>query len=202
MSLTPISLADEKRSLRVTALEKRHGLVAGGATDAGERLTANVIGLVQRFAGSHRVSGFLPIGDEIDLEPALYQLGQQGLTTCLPVVVKKDQPLIFREWKRGDGLASGPLTTRHPLESAAACTPDIVLVPLLAFDLEGYRLGWGGGFYDRTLAALKSHDKTLVAIGIGFDGQQVDRVPADGHDVAVDWIVTEKRVIEIMKAGN
>lgn len=136
------------------------------------------------------ISGFLPIGDEIDSVPALQALAARGWTQALPVVAARGEPLAFRAWQAGDELQPGPLSTRHPLDSAPTVTPDVLLVPLLAFDTAGQRIGWGGGFYDRTLAGLRVRGEVL-AIGVGFAGQQVESVPSGPHDAPLDGLATE-----------
>lgn len=197
-----MSLADEKRDVRLSAQNKRNTIASSVAPGAGERLASNVLNLISSLSVPRFVSGFLPIGSEIDIGPCMSRLRQRGLITCLPIVLKKAHPLVFRVWKEGDELESGPLKTRQPGVTASEVRPDILLVPLLAFDLRGYRLGWGGGFYDRTLAAYKMAGWRITTIGVGYDAQQMDQVPAGEFDVPMDWIVTEKRILEIMKATD
>jgi 5-formyltetrahydrofolate cyclo-ligase len=105
----------------------------------------------------------------------------------------RGQALEVRAWAPGDALIDAAYGTRVPPESAAAVTPGLLLVPLLAYDERGYRLGYGGGFYDRSLAALSSP----IAVGCAYDAQAIDEVPTDDHDRRLDWIVTEKRILEI-----
>ena len=108
-------------------------------------------------------------------------------------MIEKGEPLLFRHWRQGDALETGALNTRHPLPSASVLTPDVLLVPLLAFDKEGQRIGWGGGFYDRTIAALRTQRSTLV-LGVAFSCQQVDKVPCDNHDELLNGVITETGV--------
>ena len=101
-------------------------------------------------------------------------------------------PLVFRAWKPGDALVAAAFGTRVPSDDAPVLTPELLLVPMLAFDDRGYRLGYGGGFYDRSLAGLKSP----IAVGCAYDAQRVDDLPVDDHDRRLDWIVTETRILE------
>jgi 5-formyltetrahydrofolate cyclo-ligase len=139
------------------------------------------------------VSGFWPMGEEIDVKPLLIQLHAAGHPIGLPVVVKKGEPLIFRRWHPGMALVSGGFGTEVPPPGAPVIEPQVLVVPLLAFDAEGYRLGYGGGFYDRTLDRLRTGSAAdPLAVGVAFSAQHVARVPRDGHDQPLDWIVTEK----------
>ncbi len=195
-----MSLIDDKQSARRAAQNNRRKICALAPPDAATTLATNVLHLISRWGGGLTVSGFLSISNEIDMQPSLEALTDAGQVTCLPVVIERAKPLSFRLWKKGDPLESGPLQTRHPLGNAETVEPVVLLVPLLAFDRRGNRVGWGGGFYDRTLADLKSRNGDVIAVGIGFDGQSIERVPVGDHDVAMDWIVTEKQIIEITKA--
>jgi 5-formyltetrahydrofolate cyclo-ligase len=135
------------------------------------------------------VSGFMPIGDEIDPTPLMQRLLGEGYRLALPVMEGKGRPLVFRAWAPGEPLAETTWGIREPLPEAPVLDPDIVLGPLLAFDAAGYRLGYGGGFYDRTLARLRAL-KPVVSIGIAFDEQRVDAVPHVDYDERLDWILT------------
>jgi 5-formyltetrahydrofolate cyclo-ligase len=139
------------------------------------------------------VSGFWPMGEEIDVRPLLMQLHASGHPIGLPVVVKKGEPLIFRQWHPAMALVSGGFGTEVPPHSAPEVAPQVLIVPLLAFDAEGYRLGYGGGFYDRTLDKLRTGSAAdPLAVGVAFSAQHVMRVPRDDYDQPLDWIVTEK----------
>lgn len=133
---------------------------------------------------------------EADVLPLLSTLaGDRGCRTCLPVVADKGQPLVFRQWVPGDMLARGRHGTRHPVEDAQALVPQVVLVPLLAYDARGWRLGFGAGYYDRTLQALRACNE-ISAVGVGYSSQELPEIPHDEEtDQRLDWIVTEKGVI-------
>lgn len=138
----------------------------------------------------HRVAGYWPIADEADVVPLLTAMAERGTTVCLPVVVAKASPLEFRRWLPGDDLVPGPHGTAHPGKAAPLVTPTLLLVPLLAFDRRGGRLGYGGGYYDRTLAALRQQGSVL-AVGIAYRAQEFPELPLDAFDQRLDWIVTE-----------
>ena len=143
-----------------------------------------------------KISGYAAIGDEIDPSALLHALAAQGHPIALPVTVGKGKPLIFRSWRPGAPLHEGSFDVPEPGEQAPELTPDIVLAPVLAFDARGYRLGYGAGYYDRTLACLRGH-KPVIAIGLAFDVSQVDEVPHDEHDQRLDWVLTPSGPIRI-----
>lgn len=142
------------------------------------------------------VAGYWPLGDEIDPRPLMTTLAQAGCRLCLPVVVGRDRPLAFRAWSPDEDLESGPHGTRHPPDGAPVLRPSVVLTPLLAFDGKGFRLGYGGGYYDRTLAGLR-HDGAVLAIGLAFSAQRVETVAAEAWDQRLDKIATETGVIVV-----
>lgn len=144
------------------------------------------------------VAGYWAMADEFDVRPLLERLVlEDGIIGALPVVVQPDAPLIFRRWRPGIRLQPGGFGTHHPPESVPQCVPRVVMVPLLAFDWRGYRVGWGGGFYDRTLAQLRGNENGVVAVGTAFAAQEVDIVAHDGLDQPVDWVITEQDAMRI-----
>jgi 5-formyltetrahydrofolate cyclo-ligase len=142
------------------------------------------------------VAGYWPMGDEIDPRPLMLELAKRGCRLALPVVTARGQALEFRTWAPGDELEPGPFGTVHPLASAPHAVPTVLLVPLLAFDRLGFRLGYGGGFYDRTLVSLRAASH-LTAIGVAYAAQEVPSVPRDKHDQRLDRVVTEAGVIAL-----
>lgn len=141
------------------------------------------------------VAGYWPIAAEVDIRPVL-AAASDCHHICLPVVNDKNAPLIFRAWKPGERLIPDTLSTLVPTPDKAELSPDILLVPMLAFDRNGYRLGYGGGYYDRTLAQLRAN-KDVLAIGIAFALQESENLPIDETDQRLDLIVTEKEEIVI-----
>ncbi len=193
-----MSLNDEKQELRQAAKEKRHAAAGAAGPAAAEKMAANYFLAAPRFGPpeTSAISGYWPMADELDVRPLLERLDREGRTLALPVVVAKGEPLIFRRWRPGMALDEGGFGTRHPGPEAPELTPEILLVPLLAFDGRGHRLGWGGGFYDRTLARLRARGP-IVAVGVAFHGQQMDYIPDTAGDEPVDWVITEEDVLEI-----
>lgn len=163
--------------------------------DAGRRL-------VEHFPDSlwpnvrQVVAGYAAIGDEIDPQTLLETFALEQARIALPCVVEKDQPLIFRSWALDAPLEPGPFGTREPAASSSELTPSLVLVPLVGFDLKGRRLGYGGGFYDRTLEKLKQSGP-LTVVGLAYEAQKLARVPAEAHDMRLDWVVTEQGAHQI-----
>jgi 5-formyltetrahydrofolate cyclo-ligase len=152
----------------------------------GARLAVHVLREVPPPSGAV-VAGFWPMGPEIDIRPLLHALAERGHAIALPVTPKRGQPLAFRRWRPGDTLARGPMGTSQPAPEAEALTPDWLLVPLLAFDRAGNRLGYGAGYYDRTLAGLPGARR----IGCAYACQMLDEVPAGPDDVPLHAVATE-----------
>jgi len=138
------------------------------------------------------VSGYVAIGDEADPGMLLQQLASKSCRLCLPRVAEPDAPLIFGAWAPGDPLRRGPHSTWEPDPQAEVVVPAVILLPLVAFDGDGGRLGYGGGYYDRTLAALRGEGVLKAAIGVAFAGQELEELPRGAHDQRLDGIVTEK----------
>ena len=193
-------LDENKQILRQEAKENRNKIVSTAPLDLGDLLALNVVKLLSSFRKAYTVSGYLPIGNEINTLPTLTALTDAGHQTCLPVVIENDCPLDFRLWVEGSPLEGGPLNTRHPASNAIQVKPNVLLVPLLAYDDDGNRLGWGGGFYDRTLGGYKSEGRPVIAIGACYDDQHIAHLPFDEFDMPMNWIVTEKLILKIMKA--
>jgi 5-formyltetrahydrofolate cyclo-ligase len=141
------------------------------------------------------VSGFFPYKSEISLLPLLARLQGEGWVTAMPVVIGEGLPLVFRAWTPGEATVPGIWDIPMPLVTAAEVSPDVLLVPMLAFDRKGFRLGYGGGFYDRTLAKLRKL-KQVAAIGVAYAAQEMAEVPRGPHDQPLDWIMTEKATVK------
>jgi 5-formyltetrahydrofolate cyclo-ligase len=157
------------------------------AFEAGQGRAAE---LLADFLAPHRgraLSGYMPMRTEIDPLPAM--AAHQG-PVCVPVIIGAGQPLKFREWTPGCAMIPGEFGALVPADGAWI-EPEVVIVPLLAFDMRGYRLGYGGGFYDRTLQGLWAKRATL-AVGFAFGAQELAEVPIDGHDQRLDAIITEQ----------
>jgi 5-formyltetrahydrofolate cyclo-ligase len=132
---------------------------------------------------------------ELDPRPLMLRLAAAGATLALPVVNGRGVPLTFRKWVPGDPLVAAALGMLEPTNEAEPVVPDVLLVPLAAFDRVGHRIGYGAGFYDRTLTALRSR-KFITAIGLAFAAQETEKVDTDEHDARLDLILTETGVID------
>ena len=183
----------DKRAARQAARARRaqaHDPTGAAARAACGHLSAALIDRFGARLAQMTLAGFSPIGDEIDPTPAL--AAHPG-PTCLPVVTGRAQPLEFHAWRVGAALVQADFGVSVPA-STRVVIPDILIVPLLSFDAQGYRLGYGGGFYDRTLAGLRAARPTF-ALGLAYAAQQVAAVPREGTDMALDGVVTEQGVI-------
>lgn len=190
-----VELRDAKQMFRAEARQRRAACHARHAAGAGERLRDNVLAAVP-LAGAAVVSGYLPIDDELDVLPLLRAALTLGHRACVPVVAGRGRPLTFRDWTPGAPLVAGVFGVLIPPPSAPERVPDILFVPLLGFDRQGFRMGYGAGFYDRTLVRLRA-ERPVVAVGVGYAGQEVEAVPTGLHDQPLDWIVTDREAIRI-----
>jgi 5-formyltetrahydrofolate cyclo-ligase len=209
---------NSKHELRQMMRQNRKAMAAQGQA-AGTTL---ILAAENLDVAAKIVSGYWPIGSEIDPRPLMQALADRGATLALPFILPSDSgggeprsggrgdhsggplrpdklatsPALqgrmkFCAFSFGDELIEGPMKIMQPLSAAAEVLPDILLVPLLAFDRRGYRLGYGGGYYDRALAFLRAQKK-VMAIGLAFAGQKVDHVPTEPHDAPLDAILTEE----------
>ena len=181
-------VSQQKKDMRKAQLARRAEAFARHGPAAGEALARHGIGFCNPVPGSF-VSSFLAIGEEIDTMPLMRRLWCDGQSICLPVMVGKDKPLKFRMWRQGEPLDEVKWGIKEPRPSALEVPPDAMLVPLLAFDAKGYRLGYGGGFYDRTIAGIRLQ-KPVVNIGLAYDELEVDAVPYSEYDQRLDWVLT------------
>ncbi|HMA15800.1 MAG: 5-formyltetrahydrofolate cyclo-ligase [Bacteroidota bacterium] len=192
----PSAVQDQKRLLRKAARAAR---VAAAAADraagapAASRLCDHFLRFVECAPGQV-ASAYWPMGDEIDPRPLMEVLDGRGLRVALPAIRAAGEPLDFRAWGPGDELRPAGFGTSEPAPSAPLVTPDLLLVPLLAFDAAGYRLGYGGGFYDRSLALLRATGD-ILAVGLAYAAQQVAAVPREATDQPLDLVVTERGVL-------
>jgi 5-formyltetrahydrofolate cyclo-ligase len=144
----------------------------------------------------HIVAGYRPIGAELDPWPLMRRLAAAGAQLTLPTVTAVGAPLVFRLWREGDPLAPDALGLAAPTELRGVAAPDVIIAPLLAFDRTGGRVGQGGGYFDRTLAALRSAGPIFV-VGLAFAGQEIETVPREAHDQRLDAILTERGYFEV-----
>ena len=182
-----MQMGEEKRAERTRALARRAAAFGEHGPAAGARLEVHGLAFLKPAPGAI-VSGFSAIRDEIDPAGLLARLQREGYRLCLPVMQGKGLPLVFRAWAPGDAMDKAVWGIAEPKADKPVLEPDIVLVPLLAFDATGWRLGYGGGYYDRTLRGLRAR-KSIVAIGLAYDESQVDAVPHLDYDERLDWVL-------------
>jgi 5-formyltetrahydrofolate cyclo-ligase len=191
------TLIDTKAGLRREALARRDALPAELRQAAAETIGSRAFPLEVRPGVV--VSGFSPIGGEINPLPLMRRLAGRGALLALPVVNGRSRPLMFRAWIFGEPLGKGVWGIREPRPDAREVDPDILLVPLAAFDRAGHRIGYGAGYYDLTLAGLRAR-KPVVAVGLAYAAQEIPAVPATARDARLDLVLTEREVIDFRKA--
>jgi len=183
-----MTITARKQAMREDALARRVALHAA-APDAAERMARNFLAAIP-LAPNAVVSAFVAIGEETDPAPLIDRLRANGHRIALPRVVKRGEKLAFHVYEPGAALIPGVFGLSQPGKDWPEAIPDVLVVPLLAFDSRGMRLGYGGGFYDRTLADLRA-SRAVLAVGFAFAGQEVPDVPHRESDEPLDWVVTE-----------
>jgi 5-formyltetrahydrofolate cyclo-ligase len=186
-----------KAALRTAALALRDALPAAARQAAAEAIATRPFPL--KIAAGVIVSGFAPMKTEINPIPLMRKLADAGAQLALPVMQGRGKPLIMRAWKFGDAFVSGQWGIREPVPDAAEVVPDILIVPLACFDRAGHRIGYGAGYYDMTINALRAKKK-VVAVGIAFAAQEIPQVPATERDARLDFVLTERETIDLRKA--
>jgi 5-formyltetrahydrofolate cyclo-ligase len=190
----PEPASDElKAVLRREAMARREALPADLRAAAAQSVAARPFPVA--VAAGTIVSGFMPLKSEINPVPLMRSLAQAGARLALPVVSGRGKPLIMRAYAFGDQLTAGVWGIREPKPEAPEVLPDIVLVPLLAFDRRGHRIGHGAGYYDLTLTALRAR-RSVVAVGIAFAMQEIGSVPSTPRDARLDLVLTEREAID------
>jgi 5-formyltetrahydrofolate cyclo-ligase len=182
-----------KADLRTAALAARDAL-----NDDQRRAAARAVaerGLPFAIEPEMIVSGYAPIRSEIDPTPLMRAIAARGARLALPTVTARGQALTFRAWSPNDRMVLGPLGIPEPSPAAPELVPDVMLVPLAAFDNQGHRIGYGAGHYDYTFAHLRKM-KAVKGVGLAFAVQKIKAVPALAHDVALDYVLTETRMFD------
>ena len=185
-----------KAELRASALAKREAISEAKRVKAAQALAKR--GLPIEIKPGMVISGYSPIRNEIDPVPLMQQLASQGARLALPTVNARGKSLIFRAWSPGDRLTLGMLGIPEPSPAASEVVPDIMLVPLAAFDSSGHRIGYGAGHYDHTFAHLRKA-KAVIGIGLAFAAQEIEAVPALPHDVRLDFVLTESATFDFRR---
>jgi 5-formyltetrahydrofolate cyclo-ligase len=186
------SIEETKAALRREALARRDALPRASRAAAAEAIAARPFPVT--IEPGAVVSGFMPMKSEINPVPLMRKLADAGAALALPVVAGKGQPLIMRAWRFGEPLAAGVWGIREPKPDAPEVFPDVLIVPLLAFDRRGHRIGYGAGYFDMTIAALRA-SKPIVAAGVAFAAQEIAEIPTTPRDARLDLVLTEREVI-------
>lgn len=183
----------DKVTLRRAALAKRRALPA----DVHERAAETLLGYLDRLPiqANAMVSGFWPIQAEINPLPLMRALRDRGCGLCLPAILDKTT-IVFREWSSDDALVDTGYGTRGPDEDAKIVDPDVLLVPVAVFDRSGGRIGYGAGYYDRAIEKLRIKGRSPRLIGIAFSCQEIETVPVEPHDQALEMVTTELEIIQ------
>ena len=188
------SISQLKSIIRKDALLRRDALPAAKRAKAAETIASRAFPLASQ--PGQIISGFSPLKTEINPIPLMRRLADAGAQLALPVVAGKGKPLIMRAWSFGEPLDSGVWGIREPKADAPEVAPDILLVPLLAFDRRGHRIGYGAGYYDMTIGKLRAM-KPVVAVGIAFAAQEIGEVPVTPRDARLDLVLTEREIIDL-----
>jgi 5-formyltetrahydrofolate cyclo-ligase len=188
---SPQSLVQRKAALRAQALDRRARISASYAEQAAEAVARRLIDELAMPRGTV-VAGYWPLSGELDPRPGLDRLRARGHPLALPRLDGHDQPLVFLAWDADDVLVQGTFKLLEPDPARPVRVPEVVLAPLLAFDRRGGRLGYGKGYYDRTLGHLRSRSLRPLAIGIAFADQEVEEVPTGPADAPLDGVITER----------
>jgi 5-formyltetrahydrofolate cyclo-ligase len=183
----------DKADLRAQALARRAEMARGDAADFAGRLADKGLDLARQLR-PNVASAFFPLPNEPPVLPLLDALAKAGFKTALPVTGRRGTPLIFRLWRPGEPTAKGKMAIEEPLADSPEAAPDLLFVPLAAFDRAGRRIGYGAGFYDRTLRQLRAM-KQICAVGVAYAAQEFPELPNEPHDERLDYVLTERELI-------
>jgi 5-formyltetrahydrofolate cyclo-ligase len=192
--MTALTFEDAKKHIRAEVFARRNSLGADHRASAAQAVAEHAACI--EISPNDVVAGFSAIRSEIDPSALMQALAARGASLALPVTTERGQPLVFRDWTKDTPLVRGMYGIFEPSSDAAEVEPDIVLVPLAAFDRTGHRVGYGGGYYDRTLQVLR-RSKKITAVGVAFAVQEIDRAPFDAHDEPLDLVLTENEIIDL-----
>ena len=184
----------DKAALRARGLALRTETKSGAAAAFAHHLAETGLALARRWQ-SQVASAYFPLPNEPSTLPLLGRLAEAGYQTALPVTGKPGTPLVFRLWRPGEPTATGKMKIEEPLAQAPEVAPDLLFVPLAAFDRTGNRIGYGAGFYDRTLRQLRAM-KPVCAVGVAYAGQELSGIPNESHDESLDYVLTEHELID------
>jgi len=193
----PATVDSRKAQIRRDAVARRDALPAADRAAAAATIAARPLPVA--VAPGTVVSGFSPLKSEINPVPLMRAFAAAGAALALPVVAGRGKPLTMRAWAFGEPLVAGVWGIREPPPAAAQVFPDMLIVPLLAFDRTGHRIGYGAGYYDMTIARLRGM-KPVIALGIAYAAQEIAEIPTTPRDARLDFVLTEREVIDFGKA--
>ena len=194
---TPATVDSLKTQIRRDAVARRDALPAPERAAAAATIAARPLPVA--IAPGAIVSGFSPLKSEINPVPLMRAFADAGAGLALPVVAGRGKPLIMRSWTFGAPLVAGVWGIREPPPDAPEVFPDILIVPLLAFDRTGHRIGYGAGYYDMTIARLRGI-KPVIAVGIAYAAQEIAEIPTTERDARLDFVLTERETIDFRRA--
>jgi 5-formyltetrahydrofolate cyclo-ligase len=193
-----MQFSDAKTVLRSEALARRRASGAHDPAVFADHLAVAGLEIVESFRPGI-VSAYFALRDEASTLPLLEKLANAGVLTALPVTGPRDTPLTFRLWRPGDVSVAGKMGITEPSPASPEVAPDLLFVPLAAFDRMGHRIGYGAGYYDRTLAGLRAK-KSICAIGVAYASQETPKIPHEAHDQRLDYVLTEQELIDCRTA--
>ena len=184
----------EKSALRKFLLNRRSSYVS--KNDVINNLHVHIKPLIDSFV-TKQVSIFQPYNNEIDTNNLINLLFSKNISVSLPCIIEESNQMIFRELKEGEELKKGKYGILEPGDKNRVITPSVLFMPLLAFDDNGNRLGYGGGYYDKYIDKLENNENSLVKIGVGYSFQKINEVPNNSMDKKLNWILTEKYLYKV-----
>jgi 5-formyltetrahydrofolate cyclo-ligase len=193
----PATVESLKSQIRRAAVARRDALPAAERAAAATAIAARPLPVA--VPPGAIVSGFSPLKSEINPVPLMRAFADAGARLALPVVAGRGKPLVMRSWNFGEPLVAGVWGIREPPPGAPEVFPDILIVPLLAFDRTGHRIGYGAGYYDMTIARLRGM-KPVIALGVAYAAQEIAEIPTTPRDARLDFVLTERETIDFRKA--
>jgi 5-formyltetrahydrofolate cyclo-ligase len=190
-----MGLLPDKAVLRRAGIERRLKIPPADYARWSQECSARLCYVIEALPTTCTVAGYCPIKGEIDIIAALQRLHSVQLPLALPVTEAGN--LLFRTWEPQDELLQGQYSISHSHPDRATVVPEVVIVPLVGFDRSGHRLGYGKGYYDRALSALRAQNPELLTIGAAFCLQEIAAIPAELHDEPLDMVVTESEIIRV-----
>ena len=191
------NIFDNKIALRKKQLVLRKKLFANVTQYFNKNLFDRLIEIIN-FKNMKSVSSFISINTEINTNKLNSYILSKNKTLCLPVIIKKNDHLTFRQFTKFEDMIDGFMKIKEPPITNKVISPELLFVPCLAFDVNGFRLGYGGGYYDKTLNYLKKNKKNPISVGYAFDDQKVLEVPKDNFDMKLDYVITEKKLYNFL----